>query len=286
MAKNGTYTPVTENFTMVDNNITLNTSISPEARFIYTIIQTQITNKNFTIYKETIFHIFGKSRQCFDKYWNELKKLGLLIIRKVRDAKNRFHYDYELVPLDKARPESDTQPTLKKNLNDTEDKSTPFSKDKGHHNAIHSANAHPSTQKEIGNYDLTLFQQTWLDVTKKPILLSDAQKCALNYLIKKYTYQSVICAVQKIKESQYLMQNITVMYFIKCFEKIFSDTYKDRIQVTNTLNYSNNNYNQTYNGTQTRFNTLLDKREWDFEELDRLEQEYISKKLEKLPPLK
>lgn len=305
MAINGTFTPLSGNFTMCDNEVMFNTSISPEARFIYGLIQSKITNPKFTVYKNTIFNLFGGSKQRFDKYWNELKQIGLLVIHKLRDEKNQFCYQYELAPASKAlhgqayHPDPDFPPmeTPKngnsttwetKSYNNTELTDTELTKTELNNTTtllLDDDRLSNQSSSQKNKVDLSLFIKTWLEVTEHSILLTEHQKKALTRLIHHYSYQTVLCAVQKIKESQYLMHNINVMHFIKCFEKIYSDTYKDRVHIKNQSQMQDNGTKMVAQERhmspfkKTRFN-IMDSRQWDFDELDRLEWEYIERKLQ------
>lgn len=309
MAINGTFTPLTSHYTKTDNYVKYNKNISVEARYLYDLIQSQITNPHYTIYKQTIFNIFGGSRQRFDKYWRELKNLGLLVIHKLRDAKNQFYYQYELIPgkvaLKNAFPDPDFPPMEKPyDGNATTWKTSSYNKTEINKiepkieklNTLFKDDDHdpikPSLSKNRAlKNDLALFQKTWTTVTGKSILLSATQKQAIDKLITTYSYQTVLDAVQKINESRYLMNNINVMYFIKCFEKIYSDTYKDRVNIQSQSKTQGENRQiviqdgNTITFKKTRFN-IMDSRKWDFEELDRLEDEYIDRKLQaKYKPL-
>ena len=85
-----------DGFTMVSNEIIINSNISSDARLLYAIIKHYITIPNFVLYKNTLKKALGcSSDNTFDKYWSELKKIGLLIQNRVH-SNGRWVYKYKL----------------------------------------------------------------------------------------------------------------------------------------------------------------------------------------------
>ena len=85
-------------FSQVSNAVIQNENLSLQGRGLYCLIQSYINCPNFEIKKNFIVKKSGL-RDAFQRYWNELKTVGLLIQYKLKDPKNsgRFYYEYELL---------------------------------------------------------------------------------------------------------------------------------------------------------------------------------------------
>lgn len=82
---------------MVANDIIFNNDLSRDARLLYMMIQAKITIPDYTLYKTTLIKLFGANEKTFDRYWKELKAKGYLIQYKFRDEDNKYYYEYELL---------------------------------------------------------------------------------------------------------------------------------------------------------------------------------------------
>lgn len=99
-----------EKFTTVPNEIVTDAKISPMARTLYMIIKHYITIPKFVLYKSTLKKAFGcGSDNTFDKYWKELKDLGLLVQARVH-SDGRWVYKYKLTSSVKAYPNNWVHP--------------------------------------------------------------------------------------------------------------------------------------------------------------------------------
>lgn len=84
-------------FTMIPNELLLNPDINVNTRLLYGIIKRYITIPDFKLYKSTLRKALGcGSNNTFDKYWKDLKKLGLLEQKRIRNDNGRWGYEYIL----------------------------------------------------------------------------------------------------------------------------------------------------------------------------------------------
>ena len=86
---------MTKGFTKVDNNILLNSSLSLEAKGLYSILKHLSTIPNFIIRRDYVKGISGYGETAFRRVWKELKEKGLLLETKLRE-KGRYIYKYVL----------------------------------------------------------------------------------------------------------------------------------------------------------------------------------------------
>ena len=75
-------------FSQVSNAVIQNENLSLQGRGLYCLIQSYINCPNFEIKKNFIVKKSGLGRDAFQRYWNELKSVGLLIQYKLKDPKN------------------------------------------------------------------------------------------------------------------------------------------------------------------------------------------------------
>lgn len=85
------------NFSMVSNEILRNERISLKTKGLYSLIQSYITMDDFTLYKGFLMSKCPEGRRSFDSAWNQLKQLGYLVQYRMKDEKNHFYYEYELL---------------------------------------------------------------------------------------------------------------------------------------------------------------------------------------------
>ena len=85
------------NFSMVSNEILRNERISLKAKGLYSLIQSYITMDDFTLYKGFLMSKCPEGRRSFDSAWNQLKQSGYLVQYRMKDEKNHFYYEYELL---------------------------------------------------------------------------------------------------------------------------------------------------------------------------------------------
>lgn len=96
-------------FTMIPRELLLDSRINPKTRLLYGIIKSYITIENFTIYKTTLRKALGcNSISAFDKYWKELKDLGLLVQEK-KHINGRWKYSYKLLAAVSKKGPDETQ---------------------------------------------------------------------------------------------------------------------------------------------------------------------------------
>ena len=85
------------NFSMISNEILRNEKISLKAKGLYSLIQSYITMDDFILYKGFLMSKCPEGRRSFDSAWNQLKQSGYLIQYRMKDEKNHFYYEYELL---------------------------------------------------------------------------------------------------------------------------------------------------------------------------------------------
>lgn len=85
------------NFSMISNEILRNEKISLKAKGLYSLIQSYITMDDFILYKGFLMSKCPEGRRSFDSAWNQLKQSGYLVQYRMKDEKNHFYYEYELL---------------------------------------------------------------------------------------------------------------------------------------------------------------------------------------------
>lgn len=86
---------VIKGFTKVDNSILFDSSLSLEAKALYSIIKHLSTIPNFQIRREYVKSLSGYGETAFRRVWKELKDKGLLMETKLRN-KGKYVYIYTL----------------------------------------------------------------------------------------------------------------------------------------------------------------------------------------------
>lgn len=90
------------NFAMVSNEIIRDENMSLKAKGLYALIQSYITIDDFTLYKSFLQSHCKEGKKAFESAWKELKDSGYLVQYRMKNAKNQFYYEYEL--LDVLKP--------------------------------------------------------------------------------------------------------------------------------------------------------------------------------------
>lgn len=85
------------NFSMISNEIIRDDTVSLKSKGLYALIQSYITMDDFTLYKGFLMSKCPEGRRSFDSAWNQLKQSGYLIQYRMKDEKNHFYYEYELL---------------------------------------------------------------------------------------------------------------------------------------------------------------------------------------------
>lgn len=93
------------NFSMIPNDVIRDGSLSLRAKGLYALIQSYITNDNFTLYKSYLMRQCQEGKKAFESAWKELKDAGYLIQYRMQDSKTKtFFWEYEL--LDSLEPDT------------------------------------------------------------------------------------------------------------------------------------------------------------------------------------
>lgn len=90
-------------FTVVQNTISRDKTISMKAKGLYLVIQSYITMPDKQWKKDEFFDFVGEGRKAFDSAWNELKNAGYLKTHFISDGKT-FIAEYELLDEPKEGP--------------------------------------------------------------------------------------------------------------------------------------------------------------------------------------
>lgn len=83
-------------FTVVQNGITKDVTISLKAKGLYLVIQSYITMPNKKWTKEDFLRLTKEGRKAFDSAWNELKNSGYLKVHFMPDN-GKWRTEYELL---------------------------------------------------------------------------------------------------------------------------------------------------------------------------------------------
>ena len=80
-------------FTVVNNNIAKDKTISLKTKGLYLLIQSYITMPDKIWYKKDFFNMASEGRKAFDSAWNELKERGYLKVHRTISG-NNFNIEY------------------------------------------------------------------------------------------------------------------------------------------------------------------------------------------------
>lgn len=272
-------------FTMILNNVLFDDNLSRDARLLYCMIQSKITIPDFTLYKTTLIKLFGANEKTFDKYWKELKDKGYLIQYKLTDENNRFYYEYDL--LDTPDVELATKIHSQNNAK----------KDKKNHTPLFGG-VEVLPGGKLGGFNKTDFNKTdsvVVDALHPTILnvkqylnkkdLSNKMMNDLKDLIEKHGQELVNQAIEQAdnqggKSFKYLqhIMNEWKDKGIKTIDQVKENNLDhDKKRTEKKQRKSINNQSTVSNKVQ-KFNQM-DSHDWDFDEIEKLEREYIDRKL-------
>lgn len=146
---------------------------------------------------------------------------------------------------------------------------------------LHKEVQHINKDNDVANAQINQsfinqFYNLWANITGKKIKLTSKQLNVLGKIIEQYGEETVLAAIEKIKDSDYLIANIKPSKFLdeNTFIKIFNGEYDNRTNTvkTNEVVSKNIHFTTTYSHN------------WDMEELERrnrelLEEKYLSDNL-------
>lgn len=90
-------------FTVVQNEITKDNTISLKAKGLYLVIQAHITMPDRKWTKDDFMRLTREGRKAFDSAWQELKDTGYLKVHIMADG-GRWHTEYELLDEPESGP--------------------------------------------------------------------------------------------------------------------------------------------------------------------------------------
>lgn len=97
ISESGKFRKKKAGFSMISNNLLRNKEISLKAKGLYSLIRSYETLENFDLYKSFLMSQCEEGRKAFDSAWKELKDAGYLVQYRMKDTKNQFYYEYELM---------------------------------------------------------------------------------------------------------------------------------------------------------------------------------------------
>lgn len=103
MSENGTFRAKRNGFTIVQNMITRDDSISLKAKGLYLVIQSYITMPDMSWTKKDFIKKSGEGEKAFNRAWNELKDKGYLKVYSILKG-NKYSVEYELLDEPKEGP--------------------------------------------------------------------------------------------------------------------------------------------------------------------------------------
>lgn len=288
----------TEKFTVVSNGVLEDTELSAKARMLYTIIVKYRNCSNFRMTIENLINVSGMAEYSVRTSSKELREKGYLTRERMRDEKGHFvGYQYTLnetpnLPPDNQPQQDSNSKTLDnscvhpfgdfprvdnppvenhqllkikkiKKENNKKENIKPLYYD---NDDIYNQPKKQSTS--INQENIELFSKKYSEVMNREYILTDNQKRQIDNLFVRYGQKAVVQAIENISKSDYLKANNTPYQFIRNFVKIFNGDYNNRVVATPTPTQPVIK--------QTSFN-MINSRKWDYEELDRLEGEYIDR---------
>lgn len=286
------------NFTMINNNVL--TSLSSKALKIYILIANEITKPNKTFFKQTIVNKFDGGKSTFDKYWKELKDKGFLIQIKKKDCNNLWCYEYKLTSNPCSSHNLVLNPLETPSYNKTNSFKTNYSCC-----SCNSAAKENKIIKSIKDFGINLSQSA-IQVINKYIedfgseYVNAVVEYCFNHNAKYFSY------FQKVFNELKSKNLITVESFeadIKARQELIKKNQElkaKRLEQSNKLmeaklnaaatNNGNKNNNSSFPAAvspapkfkKTKFTTMNSRTDWDYLELDCLEDLHIALQLGKI----
>lgn len=295
-SNNGAFRKKKIKFTQVSNLALRDPNLSLRARGLYGTIQSYITLEDFIIYKNYLVSICSDGKSSFDRAWDELKAAGYLVQYQMKDDEGKIYYEYDLldeprqlseeeilaaeikeanrvarnkrkVEKQKAKKQPVTEvPPMEEIAKTTDGSSTNGSSTNG--SSVYIINT------DLNNTDLNNTISSSSDEDEEVITLykdyrgikrlSAAEKKLLLELIQKHNKDVVVNAI-----------SVAVS---KCSKPNFA--YVESVCINGIIvgDKSNNPAQVKSVGKNTRF-TNISSHNWDMDQLEALEQEYIQKKL-------
>lgn len=278
----GAFTP----YTVVNNYIFEDDALSLQAKGLYCSIVRWQNSPNHIITVRGLMKTCKNGRDSIQKTLKELIEHGFLSTIQLRDEKGHFKgvkyrvYTKPITPetLETVyvNPNTENPNTDNPNTKKPQHKTKIEKKEnKNNYNMIddkvtkNEVENHQSSSN-INNEYVDTFLVNYCDAMGQDYILTDKEKIEITHLFNRYGEKAVLRAIDNIRHSQWLQDNNTPFYFINQFIGIFNNQYKKHtIDKTSTVKYRKTGF------------TIMDSREWDFEELDRLEDAYIARKLGK-----
>lgn len=115
--KGGNFRSTVQPFTMVDNRVIENKSLSMKAKGLYLIIMHYVTIPNFVLNKKYLMSLSKEGERAFDSTWKELKDAGYLKQYRLKGEDGKWIYEYELLIEPVIETKEDAKVDIKKEQN-------------------------------------------------------------------------------------------------------------------------------------------------------------------------
>lgn len=294
MNKNGAFRKRKVNFSQVSNIALRDKNLSLKAKGLYSLICSYITLEDFTLYKDYLISLSSDKKDSFNRVWDELKSSGYLIQYNLRNENGQYIYEYEL--LDEPRELTDEEKIAfeKKEANRIARNKRKQENSKAKKQPQPEI---PPMEKSNDSIDGYSRYGNSIDGKTVPINNTDLNNTNLNNTTTTKEQKDVVVQEQKdliikeLKDIQLSDDNIETLLKIADVETII-----DKIKILHTqsnvhnvlgflISAIKNDYQQSKyaaQNKQTKQNKFVnyEQRDWDFDELKKLEREYVKRKLQ------
>lgn len=269
-------------YTKIENHI-LEANLSYKAIGIYTTIKKYQNAKNHSISLNWLAEKAKDGIASIRQGVKELVEAGFIVTEYKRNNKGHFlGVTYRVY----AKPVENTcvKPICEKRISDNPTSENRIDinknnnkrkiKDKIKYDDDVSVEDKVTTTEESSSIDkenVTIFLEAYSKAMEREFILKPSQEVAITNLINKFGMGAVLKAVKNIEGNPYLIERNDPDKFVLYFVNIFNNKY---------IHWKIKAAQPQKPIKKTRFN-YMDSREWNFEELDRLEDEYIDRKLAK-----
>lgn len=281
--KNGAFRKKKVYFSQVSNVALRDNNLSLKAKGLYALIQSYITIEDFVLYKTTLKKQCIEGEKAFESTWKELKDAGYLIQYRLQDKTpneegkvlNTFYYEYEL--LDAPDVELAAKAHGSQNRKTKEEKThTPKKVGMGKKEKKQPKTHTPKMDTMDNGYDGqgVVYINSDLnntDLSNIDLTTTDAPKGEVATLIESNT---------SLKLSEPQQATVDEWDIERTRKAIASFNTRKGIYFTylETIYKETKNNNVSPRTGNSRYTDIL-KHDYNYDELDLLEQQYIDRKL-------
>ena len=247
-------------FTQVSNTALRDNNLSLKAKGLYGLIQSYLTIENFTLYKSFLLKQCCDGKTSFNSAWTELKQNGYLKQYEMRNEKGQIYYEYELFDV----PQVDEEPHTE---NPVPEKPVAVNEPL----IINKKNNTKKTNTKSNNTTTSEPQEQ----EQKSVSSSNKQMIESNTKLKLTSYQTKTVAnwdIEKLNRAIEIFNKQDGQFF-NLLLKIYNDGAID-----NLSNSVGTGARQVSSKVE-QYNQMDSRDDWDFDEIEKLEREYINRKL-------